>query len=251
MSYPIPDTSPSPARPWYRKKRYLVPLALLAGLIAIGALTPAQSPSSSTQTLVAPTAAAPPAPIAAPPTSDAPDPAVIASAQAAQKARDDAVQAQIKADADVKAKADANAAAAAAAAEAAKPKYAGSQPGDVVATAGAVKVSGWTATATPLKLTPSGNQFIAAMVCANVSLQNRDDQAQDYNIFQFKVQDSAGSIKDTSLFGEDALGSGSVAPGGTARGRVCFDDPKLRGQTLMLWEPDFLGTDRAVWVNRL
>ena len=47
---------------------------------------------------------------------------------------------------------------------------------------------------------------------------------------------------------EDDLGSGELAPGGTASGDVCFEGGAEPGQYALIYEATF-SSDRAVWVN--
>ena len=63
---------PSDRRPWYRKKRWLIPLGTVAVLVAIGSLTEPDRPSASSPTLFSSpstTIGTVPAPSTAPPTT--------------------------------------------------------------------------------------------------------------------------------------------------------------------------------------
>ncbi len=85
-------------------------------------------------------------------------------------------------------------------------------------------------------------------MCSDVTLVNRDSTAQSYNIFSWKLQDADGGVLDSNLSG--TLSSGEVAPGGRAKGTVCFKDPEAKGLKVLIWEPDFSSRNRAVWLNK-
>ncbi|HEU0103212.1 MAG TPA: DUF4352 domain-containing protein [Mycobacteriales bacterium] len=140
--------------------------------------------------------------------------------------------------------------AASSAAAPAAPAYAGALKGDKAGAPGAsLMLSGWTVTASPLAKQPAAYSGASPTVCTAVTLVNRDDVAQSYNIFSWKIQDSAGGLKNSSFGGDNLLSSGEVAPGGQASGNACFDAPAATGQTLVVWEPDLSSKDRAVWIN--
>lgn len=63
------------------------------------------------------------------------------------------------------------------------------------------------------------DQFSTARyVVADVTLRNRDDEAQPYNTFDWKLITPAGTIIDPT-FGAEQLGSGDLVTGGES---YCF-----------------------------
>jgi len=205
------------SRPWYKKKRFILPAAFVALLVIAGiASGGSKDETSTTEAASAPAVAstAPSAPISTTPSAAAPSTAPPPPP--------------------------------------AGPAYAGALKGDKAGAPGApLMMSGWTVTASPLVKQKAAYAGATPTVCTAVKLVNRDDVAQSYNIFSWKLQDSAGGVKNSSLTGDSLLSSGEVAPGGTTQGNVCYDAPTALGQTLVVWEPDFSSKDRALWINTL
>ncbi len=202
------------SRPWYKKKRFVIPGALVALSIfgsAGGGSDTVETDTFAEAPVAAPAeVAAPAAPKAAAPKPAAPKPA------------------------------------------APKPQYPGAQEDDTVVAAGAaVKLSGWTTTATPL--TRTTGSIDDAIICSNVTMVNRDDETQDYNSLSWKLQAPNGSVVDTTYTGQNDLEFAGLAPGGQVSKRVCFDDEEFPpGQFVLSWQPDvFSSTDRGVWLNNL
>lgn len=129
--------------------------------------------------------------------------------------------------------------------------YAGAKKGDKLAVGGKVELSGWTATAGPLK---PGDATLAKTICTAVTLFNRDDEQQEYSQLSWKLQSPSGVVDDATFTGSDNMleGSAGVAPGGTAQGDVCFNWKPAPGTWILSWQPDvFSSEDRGVWLNKL
>lgn len=134
-----------------------------------------------------------------------------------------------------------------------KPAYAGALKDDVVLAAGAPsKLSGWTTSVTALK---AGDSTLGKTLCTTVTHVNRDDKEQDFNMTSWKLQSPSGAIETPTFIGSDDMLDpiGSLAPGGTVEGDVCFDNKKATtGQYILSWQPDmFSSKDRAVWLQKL
>jgi hypothetical protein len=130
--------------------------------------------------------------------------------------------------------------------------FPGKQPGDTAANAGdAVTVDNVTTTTTPLFGTSS---FGSSYLCTTVTIRNDSDSQADFNVWDWKLQDPNGAIRNSSFTGtENQLQSGEVAPGGAVTGDVCFDSPQgsPSGQYIVLNDPSFtFSTDRIGWVNQ-
>jgi hypothetical protein len=132
------------------------------------------------------------------------------------------------------------------------PAFPGAQEGDRVAQAGEqIDLDGVVTTTTPLV---EGQQLgTTPVLCTTVSIQNNSDESANFNGgFDWKLQDSNGAARMTTLGGSDnLLSAGDLAPGGTVSGDVCFDVPELvPGQYVVLYEPSFsFSSDRAAWIN--
>src|SRR5512132_1708664 len=66
-------------------------------------------------------------------------------------------------------------------------------------------------------------------LCSQVSYVNASGEEQNYNPFDWKLQDPNNNIVNATYSGEKDLNSGSLAAGGKVAGNVCFEDPKLKG----------------------
>nr|WP_231126465.1 DUF4352 domain-containing protein [Motilibacter aurantiacus] len=132
--------------------------------------------------------------------------------------------------------------------------YPGKKDGDTAVKAGeSVKLSGWTATTTPLKQVSV--DFLGEHLCTNVTLVNRDDDQQEWNTLSWKMQTPNGAVLDMAFTADDKdldVAGGGLAPGGKITGRVCFEDKDAgKGDYVVFWQPDiFSSEDRGAWVNK-
>jgi hypothetical protein len=92
-------------------------------------------------------------------------------------------------------------------------------------------------------------------VCSTVTIKNVGSKQNDFNGFDWSLQDPSGTIRDTTYAPEkQLLSSGELAPGGQTTGDVCFDAAAGAGPGtyVVLFEDTFsLSSDRLAWVNTL
>jgi hypothetical protein len=91
---------------------------------------------------------------------------------------------------------------------------------------------------------------LGSLVCSTVQYENRSGKTRSYNgLFDWKLQNPNGVIATPSIFGgKDALGSGELAPGGHVTGRMCFDDPRLSGEYVIINDELIsFSNDRVEW----
>lgn len=106
-----------------------------------------------------------------------------------------------------------------------------------------VRLAGYTATVTAAEITstPLGEQLTVF-----VEVENRDDSAQPYNLFDWRLQDEAGRVVDPTInLRDDDLGSGDLVEGGTASGTVAFDVGA--GSYYVIYKPDPFNAARGIW----
>lgn len=199
-------------RPWFKKKRFILPLALVA---VIGFANAANgggnedtvaNGSSASSTVQQAEAAAPSqkAEVAAP------------SQKAEKKA----------------------------------PAFPGAEESDIIGNAGAaLKMGDITVTSTALD---KGKTILGATLCTAVSVKNGSDETIDFNSWDWKLQSPGGTIKNITFGGsDDTIGGGEIAPGGSTKGDVCFEAKDEKGQYVVLYEPVFkFFSDRAAWINK-
>ena len=107
-----------------------------------------------------------------------------------------------------------------------------------------VRISGYTATVTGAEMyTP---EFGSPSLVVHMTIENRDDQAQPYNLFDWRVQNAAGQVLDPTInLRDDDLGSGDLVQGGSVTGTVSFDVPA--GTYYVIYKPDMFDDARGVW----
>ena len=134
------------------------------------------------------------------------------------------------------------------------PDFPGKQPTDTATNAGdSVTINGVTTTTSPLF--NSTSQFGSDYLCTTVTITNDSNQTDNYNAWDWSLQDPSGTAWDLSFTGSDTqLSSGEVAAnGGSTSGDVCFDDPQgsPRGTSVVLFDSVFSSSsDRIAWINR-
>lgn len=93
----------------------------------------------------------------------------------------------------------------------------------------------------------SGNEYIKPetgkeYIKVQVSIENDSKSEASYNTFDWKLQDSAGVIKDVDsvAFGVDgALSSGQLSPGGKVSGFLVFQAPLNDTGLTLRYNPSF------------
>jgi hypothetical protein len=107
-----------------------------------------------------------------------------------------------------------------------------------------VRLSGYTATVTGAEIaTP---EFGDPQLVVHVGVENRDDAAQPYNLFDWRVQNEAGQVLDPTInLRDDDLSSGDLVNGGTVSGTVAFDVPA--GTYYVIYKPDAFDAARGIW----
>ncbi len=128
--------------------------------------------------------------------------------------------------------------------------FPGKKQSDTAVTAGGTVIFDRLAvTSTALR---PGDAMFHRTLCTTVSYRNDGAQTARFGTFDFTMQDAKGAIVNPTFFGGgDFLGSGDLAPGGTVRGDVCFEDKAhAKGTYVVLYEPSFFSSDRGAFVNQ-
>ena len=112
----------------------------------------------------------------------------------------------------------------------------------------AADLSGYTVTVTAAQRQQQLSDFEdAGYVVAQVTLLNRDNDAQSYNTFDWKLITPSGTIIDPCLC-SDQLGSGDLANGGTVSGQLVWEVGDLKGDYYIVFDPsDLSNENRGVW----
>lgn len=108
-------------------------------------------------------------------------------------------------------------------------------------------LSGYTATVTQAGFRGELDQFFTGgYLVADVTLLNRDDDAQPYNTFEWKLITPGGQIIDP-FFGGDQLGAGDLVKGGTISGQLIWEVGDQKGDFYIIYDPTDFGDERGVW----
>lgn len=91
-------------------------------------------------------------------------------------------------------------------------------------------------------------QYGQPLLCSQVSYVNTSSTQQNYNPFDWKLQDPNNNIGNPTFGGDRDLQSGGLAAGGKVAGSVCFNDPKLKGDYWVINEEMIsLSSSQARW----
>lgn len=109
-----------------------------------------------------------------------------------------------------------------------------------------VRLSGYTATVTGSRTAPG--LIGGSVLIAEVSVQNRDDEAQPFSQFDWRLQTPGGQVIDPWGLTEedDDIGSGDLVNGGSVEGTVSFE-VETAGDYFLIYKPDAFDAARGVW----
>jgi len=114
---------------------------------------------------------------------------------------------------------------------------------------GSASINGTTVTATGW--TRSQDSIGDSSICADATIKNNNTSTVSYSEFDFKLQSPSGTVNDASITLEQSLGTGDLVAGGTASGRVCFEDPGQTGTYVAIYKPSAFLASRAIWLVQL
>lgn len=107
-----------------------------------------------------------------------------------------------------------------------------------------VRLSGYTTTLTGATYTQE--EFTQTdLVIVDVRIENRDETAQPYNTFDFRIQTPNGQVLDPSFIADNSIGSGDLVGGGVVEGNVGFEVGP--GTYYVIYKPDPFDAARGVW----
>lgn len=110
------------------------------------------------------------------------------------------------------------------------------------------ELSGYTATVTNAGFQGEVSDFEnKGYLVADVTITNRDDDAQPYNTFEWKLITPGGQIIDPTFTSTGQLGSGDLVKGGTVSGKIVWEVGNQKGDFFVIYDPADFGDERAVW----
>lgn len=104
-----------------------------------------------------------------------------------------------------------------------------------------VRLAGYTATVDGAEIV--NDPVWGEQLHVSVTVENRDDRAQPYNTFDWRIQDASGRVVDPTV--GDNIGSGDLVEGGTVSGTVAFDAGP--GTYFVIYKPDPFNAARGIW----
>ena len=117
------------------------------------------------------------------------------------------------------------------------------------AVGGSARLSGYTATVKTASFKRQLNDFQTdGYVVASVTVLNRDDKTQTYNMFDWKIQTPNGQVIDpTFSIDNNQVNSGDLVSGGSVSGTVTFEVGSTKGQYFIIYKPDPFDAARGIW----
>lgn len=113
---------------------------------------------------------------------------------------------------------------------------------------GSAELSGYTATVTSAGFQQSVSDFETdGYVVVDVNIFNRDDSAQPYNTFDWKLQTPGGQVIEPTFSSVDQLGSGDLVHGGSVTGKIVFEVGSETGDFYVIYKPDAFDAARGIW----
>lgn len=112
-----------------------------------------------------------------------------------------------------------------------------------------VKLSGYTTAVTAASFRGEISEFEdEGYLVADVSISNRDDKAQPYNYFDFKLQTPTGQVLDPTFATIDGLlQSGDLIKGGSVAGKIVWEVGAAKGDFFIIYKPDPFDAARGLW----
>lgn len=110
------------------------------------------------------------------------------------------------------------------------------------------KLSGYTGTVTSAGFQQKVSDFEdGGYVVIEVTIENRDDKAQAYNTFDWRLQTPNGQVIDPGFTSNQTLGSGDLVSGGKVSGKVVFEVGDAKGDFYIIYKPDAFDAARGIW----
>lgn len=126
------------------------------------------------------------------------------------------------------------------------PAYPGSRPTDCVALGNNTVFVDDTVVSARWSLT--ADEFGFTNLCADVSIRNLNTSAYFFNDFNMTMRPPKGKVTVLNFTAKHALNEGYIAPGGIARGGICFDYFGRTGQYVAMYSPRPLSSIRGIWL---
>ena len=112
-----------------------------------------------------------------------------------------------------------------------------------------VELSGYTTTVESAQFVDQLSELeTEGYLIADVIVFNRDDEAQPYNMLDWRLQTPNGQILNPTFTSEEGmLSAGELIKGGNVRGKVIFQVGAATGDFFLIYKPDPYDAARGLW----
>jgi hypothetical protein len=124
--------------------------------------------------------------------------------------------------------------------------YPGSRPTDCVALRNDTVFVDDTVVSAKWSLT--ADKFGFTNLCAAVTIRNQNKSTYFFNDFNMTLRPPTGTVTVLNFTAKHALEDGFIAPGGVARGNICFDYFGQAGQYVAMYSPRAHSPIRGIWL---
>ncbi len=97
----------------------------------------------------------------------------------------------------------------------------------------------------------TADKFGFTNLCAAVTIRNQNKTTYFFNDFNMTLRPPKGKVTVLNFTAKHSLEDGFIAPGGVARGNICFDYFGQAGQYVAMYSPRANSSIRGIWLVNL
>jgi hypothetical protein len=97
----------------------------------------------------------------------------------------------------------------------------------------------------------TADKFGFTNLCAAVTIRNQNKSTYFFNDINMTLRPPMGSVTVLNFTAKHALEDGFIAPGGVARGNICFDYFGQAGRYVAMYSPRANSVIRGIWLVNL
>ena len=97
----------------------------------------------------------------------------------------------------------------------------------------------------------TADKFGFTNLCAAVTIRNQNRTTYFFNDFNMTLRPPKGNVTALNFTAKHALEDGFIAPGGVAKGNICFDYFGEAGQYVAMYTPRAFSSIRGIWLVNL
>ena len=94
----------------------------------------------------------------------------------------------------------------------------------------------------------TADKFGFTNLCAAVTIRNQNSSRYFFNDINMTLRPPMGSVTVLNFTAKHALEDGFIAPGGVARGNICFDYFGKAGEYVAMYSPRAHSAIRGIWL---